>query len=202
MSHRPPEPQPLGRCCRTRMRSPRNQSTGRTGRRGIRRDLRGGRLASHGMPHPPLKSRPTGALAPVGDRVGRRYGGRPILGRRLPQEDATNACAEMRRIADGERVDVEWRLLKPGGVVGDEDERAETYLVALSQNTAGNHDDRNRKNRNFTTKVAKTPAPRWAPTVVDLRLTVEWGVGMWWQDPSYGEVVHTSFTSSGPSRRK
>ena len=38
--------------------------------------------------------------------------------------------------------------------------------------------------------------------VVDLRLTVEWGVGMRRQDPSYGEVVQTSFTSSDPSRRK
>ena len=27
-------------------------------------------------------------------------------------------------------------------------------------------------------------------TVVDLRLTVEWGVGMRRQDPSYGVVVH------------
>ena len=41
-----------------------------------------------------------------------------------------------------------------------------------------------------------------ATPVVDLRLTVEWGVGMKRQDPSYGEVVHTSFTSSGPSRKK
>ena len=35
------------------------------------RDLWGCRLAGHGMPHPPLKSRPAGALAPVGDRAGR-----------------------------------------------------------------------------------------------------------------------------------
>ena len=27
---------------------------------------------------------------------------------------------------------------------------------------------------------------------MDLRLTIEWGVGMRRQDPSYGEVVHTS----------
>ena len=53
------------------------------------------------------------------------------MGRWLPQEDATNARAEMRRTADGERVDVEWRLLKPGGVVGDERERAEADLAAL-----------------------------------------------------------------------
>ena len=39
-------------------------------------------------------------------------------------------------------------------------------------------------------------------TVVVLSLTVEWGVGMRRQDPSYGVVVHTSFTSSGPCQRK
>ena len=114
------------------------------------RDLWGGRLASHCMPHPPLKSRPTGALAPVGDRAGRRHGGRPILGRRLPQEDATNACAEVRRTADGERVDVEWCLLKPGGGIDDEGERAETDLAALCQSSAGKHDQMDQKNRNFS----------------------------------------------------
>ena len=119
------------------------------------RDLWGGRLASHGMPHPPLKSRPTGALAPVGDRAGRRHGGRPILGRRLPQEDTTNTCAEVRRTADGERVDVEWCLLEPGGVVGDERERAETDLAALHQNSARNHDQRDRKNRNFSNQALR-----------------------------------------------
>ena len=104
------------------------------------RDLWGGRLAGHRMSHPPLKPRPTGALAPARNRAGRCHGGRPILGRRLPQEDATNACAEVRRTADGERVDVEWSLLKPSGVVGDEHERAETDLAALHQNFARNHD--------------------------------------------------------------
>ena len=39
----------------------------------------------------------------------------------------------MRRTADGERVDVEWCLLKPGGVVGDERERAETDLAASTK---------------------------------------------------------------------
>ena len=119
------------------------------------RNLWGGRLASHDMPHPPLKSRPTGALAPVGDRAGRQYGGRPILGRRLPQEDATNACTEVRRTADGERVDVKWCLLKPGGVVGDERERAEVDLAALHQNSARNHDQRDRKNRNFSNQALR-----------------------------------------------
>ena len=63
-----------------------------------------------------------------------------------------SACAKVRRPADGECLDVKGSFLKPGGVVGDEDERAETDLAALSQSTAGNHDDGNRKNRNFTKK--------------------------------------------------
>ncbi len=77
------------------------------------------------------------------------------MGRRLPQEDATNACAEMRRTADRERVDVEWCLLKPGVVVGDERERAETDLAALHQNSARNHDQRDRKNRNFSNQALR-----------------------------------------------
>ena len=32
---------------------------------------------------------------------------------------------------------------------------------------------------------------QWAPTIVVLSLTVEWGVGMERQGPSYGEVVST-----------
>ena len=32
------------------------------------RDLRGGRLASHRVPHPPLEPRPTGTLVPAGRR--------------------------------------------------------------------------------------------------------------------------------------
>ena len=32
-----------------------------------RRDLGGGRLTHHRVPHPPLKSRPTGALVPAGN---------------------------------------------------------------------------------------------------------------------------------------
>ena len=97
----------------------------------------------------------------------------------------------MRCTADEERVDVEWCLLEPSGVVGDESERTETDLAALDQSSAGNHDEGDRTNCNFSKKVAKTPAPRWAPTVVVLRLTVEWGVGMERQDPSYGAVVKT-----------
>ena len=38
--------------------------------------------------------------------------------------------------------------------------------------------------------------------VVVLRLIIEMGVGMERQDLSYGEGVHTRFTSSGPSRWK
>ena len=98
----------------------------------------------------------------------------------------------MRRPADGERVDVEWCLLEPSGVVGDESERTETDLVALDQSSAGNHDEGDRTNCNFSKKVAKTPAPRWAPSVVVLSLTIEWGVSMRRQGPSYGVVVHTS----------
>ena len=56
---------------------------------------------------------------------------RPILGRRLPQEDAADARAKVHCPADGERLDVEWSLLEPSGVVGDEHERAETDLAAL-----------------------------------------------------------------------
>ena len=61
---------------------------------------------------------------------------RPILGRRLPQEDAADARAKVRRFAEWERVDVERTLLKPSRVVGDERERAETDLAALNQNSA------------------------------------------------------------------
>ena len=100
------------------------------------RDLGGGRLASHCVSHPSLKPRPTGALALAGDREGGRWRSRPILGRRLPQQNAADTCAKMRRTADGERVDVEWSLLEPSGVVGDESERTETDLAALDQTTA------------------------------------------------------------------
>ena len=61
----------------------------------------------------------------------------------------------MRRTTDGERIGVEWSLLEPDGVVGDEDERAETDLAALSQSTAGNHDDGNQKNHNLTEKLLR-----------------------------------------------
>ena len=57
-------------------------------------------------------------------------------GRRLPQEDAADARAKVRCPADGERLDVEWSLLEPRGVVYDEHERAETDLAALNQSSA------------------------------------------------------------------
>ena len=70
----------------------------------------------------------------------------------MPQQNAADTCAKMHRTADGERIDVEWSLLKPSGVVGDKHERAETDLAALSQSSARNHDDGNRKNCNFSNK--------------------------------------------------
>ena len=42
----------------------------------------------------------------------------PIMGRRLPQEDAADARAKVRRPTDRECVDVERSLLKPTRVVG------------------------------------------------------------------------------------
>ena len=86
-----------------------------------------------------------------------------------------NARAKVRRPSDGERLDFKGSFLKPGGAVGDENEHAKTDLAALSQSAIGNHDDDDRKNLQLHQQVAKTPAPRWAPTVVVLRLTVERG---------------------------
>ena len=77
------------------------------------------------------------------------------MGRRLLQEDATDACTKMRRTADGERIDVEWCLLKPGGVVGDERGHAEVDLAALHQNSARNHDQRDRKDCNFSNQALR-----------------------------------------------
>ena len=70
----------------------------------------------------------------------------------MPQEDAADARAKVRRSADWERVDVERSLLKPSRVVGDEHERAETDLAALNQTSAWNHDEGDQKNRNFSNK--------------------------------------------------
>ena len=54
----------------------------------------------------------------------------------MPQEDAADARAKVRCPADGERLDVEWSFLEPGGVAGNESERAETDLAAHNQNSA------------------------------------------------------------------
>ena len=75
----------------------------------------------------------------------------------MPQQNAADTCAKMRRTADGERINVEWSLLEPCGVVGDEGESAETDLLTLDQNSSRHHDEITRKNRNFSTKIAKTP---------------------------------------------
>ena len=60
----------------------------------------------------------------------------------MPQQNTADTCAKMRRTADGERINVEWSLLEPRGVVGDEGESTETDLATLNQNSAGNHDGR------------------------------------------------------------
>ena len=70
----------------------------------------------------------------------------------MPQDDATDARAKVRRPAGGECADVEWSLLKPSGVVGYKHERAETDLAALSQTSAWNHDEGDQKNCNFSNK--------------------------------------------------
>ena len=49
----------------------------------------------------------------------------------MPQQNATVTCAKVCHPADWERVVVEWSLLEPDGVDGDERERAETDLAAL-----------------------------------------------------------------------
>ena len=97
------------------------------------------------MPYPPLEPRPTRTLAPANSGERGYHGSRLVLSRLLPEEDAANARAKVRCPADGERLDVEWSFLEPGGVVGNENERAEMDLAALNQLAAGNHDD-DRKN--------------------------------------------------------
>ena len=70
----------------------------------------------------------------------------------MPQQNATDTCTKVRRPADGERVDVEWCLLEPSRVVGDESERTKTDLAALDQNSTRKHDEGNQKNCNFSKK--------------------------------------------------
>ena len=90
----------------------------------------------------------------------------------MPQENAADARTKVRCPADRERVHVERSLLKLGGVVGDERERTEMDLAALHQNSVENHDDSGRKRSQLLQQNTKTPAPRWAPTVVVLSLTL------------------------------
>ena len=52
------------------------------------------------------------------------------------EKDAADARVKVRCPADGERLDVEWSLLEPSGVVCDEHERVETDLAALGQSSA------------------------------------------------------------------
>ena len=103
--------------------------------------------------------------------------------------DAADTRPKMRRTADGERVDVEWSLLEPSGVVGDESERAKTDLAALDQNSARNHDEGDRNKCNFSNKSLRhhpTVGANCRGTKTDSRM----GVGMERQDPSYGVVVY------------
>ena len=88
-------------------------------------------MASYCVSHPPLKPRPTRALALAGDREGGWHMSRPIWSRRLPQQNAADIRPKMRHTTHGERVDVEWSLLEPNGVVGNESERTEADLAAL-----------------------------------------------------------------------
>ena len=73
----------------------------------------------------------------------------------MPQQNAADTCAKMRRTADGERINVEWCLLEPAGVIGDEGESTETDLSTLDQNSSSYHDESTRKNHNFSTKSLK-----------------------------------------------
>ena len=54
----------------------------------------------------------------------------------MPQQDAADTCTKVRRPVDGKRVDVEWSLLKPSGVVGDGHKPAEMGLAAFGQSFA------------------------------------------------------------------
>ena len=72
-------------------------------------------------------------------------------------EGLAYACANVCRSSNGERLDVKGSFLEPGGVIGNKNELAKMDLAALSQSTAGNHDDGNRKNRNLTRKSLRHP---------------------------------------------
>ena len=59
---------------------------------------------------------------------------------------------------DRKGLDIEGGFLEPGGVVGDESERAESELAAHDQTTAGNHVDEDQKNATLS-EVAKMLCP-------------------------------------------
>ena len=69
-----------------------------------------------------------------------------MLSQRLPEKDAADARATVCCPSDGERLGVQGSFLEPRRVIGDENERIETDLAALSQSAAGNYDDDDRKN--------------------------------------------------------
>ena len=58
---------------------------------------------------------------------------------RLLKEYADGAFTEVRCSTDWERLDVEWRFLKPCRVIDDEDEGAETDLTTHERIAAGRH---------------------------------------------------------------
>ena len=176
MVHRPSEPPPPNRCCRTQMRSLRSQSTGLTGRSGIRR-ARSPRPGGWPTDAPPRASPTAEVSTDRSSCTGGKQGGRTTQeptgrGSTVAAKGRPDTRAKVCRPAGREHVHVERSLLKPSGVVGDERECAETDLVALHQNSARNHDDLDWKRSQLLQQIAKTPAPRWAPTFMVLSLTV------------------------------
>ena len=77
------------------------------------RDLIDSRVPSHHVFHPVLKPRSTGPLATANSGERRHCRSRLILSRRLPEKDAANARAKVRRPSNGERLDIERSFLKP-----------------------------------------------------------------------------------------
>ena len=125
----------------------------RTGRREFRR-ARLPRLAGWPIGGPPHASPTAGAATDRNACAGEQQGAR------TPQEptDTESTAAEegrrgrMRESTLPRGWGVPRRRVEPGGVIGNEHERAETDLAALCQSSAGNHDDGNRKNCNFSNK--------------------------------------------------
>ena len=165
MVHRPSEPPPPDHYCRTRMRSLRSQSTSRTGCRGIRR-AQSPRLEGWPTGVPPRVS-PTAEVstdrsACAGGKQGGRRTQEPTDTESIAAEEGRCGCTRESALPRGRGAPR--RRVEPLG--------AETDLTALGQSSAGNHDDSDRKRSQLLQQIAKTPAPRWAPTVVVLSLTV------------------------------